>query len=205
MKPVPLFAPAATVLSLGLMLCGCNTAGGGGGGGGGDGDGGGADDPLPEYQLGEDPELDADVAAITQADNEAEECYGGTTVHTDEDELLALKHGYAANPESADTFEDFVHAVAGIEASKRDQICDTNLGDDEDLDASVQRVTDAANQAAECQGQDQTATPEDSLLAIKILFFDAGIRAGDLVEFAEDMAAEAEQEADEACREAEGG
>ena len=75
MKPAPLLTRAATILCLGMMLCGCNAGGGGGGGGGGDG-GTGNDDPLPEYQLGQgDEEFDANVATIAQADNESLECF----------------------------------------------------------------------------------------------------------------------------------
>ena len=189
------------VLGLALLLGGCTAPAGGG-----DGDDGGEDgvrDPLPDYQLGQDEDLDADVAAITEADNDILECIGRTLTFTDEDVLEDLKNGYVASPGIAPTFEDFVSDVAAIETSKRDQICDTEAGDDEDLDAALERIVDAEVRADECRGEEASATVDDALLNVKALFFEEGIATTDLVAFAEQMADQAEQEADEVC--AEGG
>lgn len=197
MQSVPLLTPAATILSLGLMLCGCN-AGGSGGGDGGTGN----DDPLPEYQLGRgDEEFDANVAAITQADNESLECFESTVRFTEEEVLASLNAAYVNDPDLAPTFEDFVEDVAAIQTFKRDQICDTTLDEDEDLDAAIQRITDTANRLSECRGNEAAATVEDSLLTVKALFFDDYLTTLDLVVFAEQTADQQERQVEEECGE----
>jgi len=196
MKSAPLLAPAATILSLGLMLCGCNAGGSGGGGDGGTGN----DDPLPEYQLGQgDEEFDANVAAITRADNESLECFESTVRFTEEEVLASLKRIYRNSRDLAPTFEEHVANAAAIQPLKRDQICNTSLGDDENFDESIQRVTDAANRLSECRGNEPTATVEDSILVVKALFFEAGLSTVDLVAFAEGIADEQERQVEEEC------
>jgi len=184
------------VLGLALLPWGCQTATGGGGGG----DGEAVEDPLPEYQLGDNPELDADVAAITQADNEAVDCFGGTVDFTDEEVLEDLKSGYVTEAgDDVPAFEVWVDELVPVEQSKRDQICDTELEQDADLDAALQRIVDAEDRADGCRGEEATATLDDALLNVKAAFFGAGRAATDLVDFATALAAEAEGEADEVC------
>ena len=110
---------------------------------------------------------------------------------TDEDVLADLKNGYVASPGIAPTFEEFVSDVVAIEMSKRDQICETEVGDDEDLDAALERIVDAEERGDQCRGEEGTVTLEGALLNVKALFFEEGITATDLVTFAEEEATEA--------------
>jgi len=76
------------VLAL-AALAGCVSGGAAGGGGN--------EDPLPAFQLGQDPALDADVAALTAGRNEALACVNAEERANESDVFLALKRGYVAN------------------------------------------------------------------------------------------------------------
>ncbi len=197
MKDILFVTRILTICSIAVLASACNTAPAGGGGGGGGGDT--TDDPLAEFQLGEDEELDQNVGAITTADNASVQCFGGPTTFTDEEVFDALKVGYNSTQGIESTFPEFVADVAAIEQSKQEQICETNLGDDQTLDAAIERTVGAANQLAECNDNPADATAEEVLPVIKALFFERGISATDLVAFAEAQADSEEQQANDAC------
>ncbi len=177
-----------------VLLAGCNTGGGGGGGGT------STPDPLADYQLGEDTQLDADVAAITVADNEGVTCLGQAIVYEDEDVLNALKAGYPPD-EPAEGFPAFVAETAGLERIKVDEICDTTLENaSADLTALIERLTVAANQNNECIGEDPDITDEDSLLVIKKGYFGSSPHQyTSMTEFAEVLVEETEGVVAEGC------
>ena len=186
-------------LVISLLLCGCGASSAGGGGGG-NGGNDGSTDPLPGFQLDDgNDELDANVAAIAAADNESTECFNSPVRFTEQDVLMSMKQAYSARPNLAPTFEEYVASVAIIQPAKRDEICESELGEDEALDTAVQGITDAANRLAECKGNDPAATTEDSLLTVKALFFDAGLTTIDLGLVAEETADEKEQQVDADC------
>ena len=187
--------PWALVLGLVLLLGGCAAPSGGGDGGAG-GDGGGADNevPLPEYQLGEDEQLDADVAAISEADNAALECIAFSPTN-EEAVLLALKNGYTSDPDRTQTFPEFVADIVEPEQAKSDEICNTTLenASPELLDL-IGRLTEAGNFSVECAGDEPDVTDEDSLLVIKKGYFPQSVNVySSMVEFAEVLVEEAEQ------------
>lgn len=196
----------AATLAFALALCGCTApAGGGGGGGGGDGGGGndnGAEDPLPEYQLGQgDEELDANVGVVTTADNQAVECLGLDVQFEDGEVLLALKTGYAAEEGPEAEFPEFVAQTAALEAPKADEICNTTLENaSAELLDLVQRLTASGNAAATCLGEPADITDEDSLGAIKREFFGRSVNVyPTMTEFADAFVTDAEQAVDADC------
>jgi len=198
--PMRRFARYATALVAAVLPTACDTSSGGGGGGG-----GANADPLPEFKLGQDAQLDADIAAMVAADNASAECLGSDRQFTDQDSLSGLKGAYVDNPGLAPSFPEFVEDAATIQSLKRDQICDLNMGDDADLDAAIQRITDAANRYAECRSDDAVATTDQILVIIKALFFEAPLSTLDLVAFSEETADRKEQDADDECADDSGG
>ena len=202
MKTGFLFLGFAVVLGLSLTLCGCNTASSGGGGGGGDDDAGddATTDPLPEYQLEDDPELADDVGAITEADNEALACLD-STAQTEEDVLLALKNGYVSMTDPEETFPEFVASLVEPEQSKADEICGTTLENaSADLLEQIQRLTTDRNRGRECQGQDPTLTDENSLAYLKTQYFGQSVQLyPTMLDFAIPFADEVELVTDDEC------
>jgi len=186
---------------LALILGGCNRSTGGGGGGNGSNDNGSVQDPLPEFQLGDDEQLDADVAAITAADNDAVDCIGDTVQFTDEGTLLSLKQGYAAAPSPDSTFPEFVAEIALLEQAKSTEICDTTLENaSEELLALVQRLTATRNRGRECIGEDPVFDDENSLRLLKIKFLENSVQVfPTLVEFANSFVPAAEDTTDAQC------
>ncbi|MCP4247439.1 MAG: hypothetical protein GY778_10365 [bacterium] len=185
-------------LTLALTLSGCATSSGGGGGG----DGGNAD-PLPDFQLGDDAQFDADVAAITQADNDALACLDEDRRFSDKDTLLALKKGYTAGETSGSTFPEFVAETVTLEQNKSDDICNTTLGNaSEELLGLIQELTDIRNRGAECAGEEPTLSNENSLAFLKTQYLGQAARTfPTLLEFADAYIPAAEQVADDQCAE----
>lgn len=178
-----------TVSLLGLTAgwSGCNTGGAGGGGGGGSGDGGNQD-PLPEFQLGAgNDELDADVAAITTADNEALDCLDQGFQFSEEEVLLALKGGYLADDALEVEFPEFVGDLVAPEQAKADEICDTTVDNaSEELLGWLDRLTAARNEGAACVGEPASLTNENSLALLKTDYLGSSVRLFDtLISFAE--------------------
>ena len=203
MKVADVFTRTLAGLSVTLLLCGCTTGAGGGGGGGGDGDGGdgGTEDPLPQYQLGQDEELDANVGAITAADNAAVVCLQEEFIYDEEGVLLSLKQGYVADTSVAPSFPEFVADLVELEQAKSTEICDTTLENaSQELLDLVARLTAARNRGRECRGEDPTLTDENSLLLLKKEFFARSVRTfPTLLEFADLYVEDAEQVAEDEC------
>ena len=193
MKAATLFTRLTAGVTVSVLLLGCATGGGGGG------DGGSAD-PLAQYQLGRDEELDADVGAITAADNEGVACLGQDLVFEDEDVLASLKGGYPADS-PAEEFPEFVAQTVPLEEAKTDEICNTTLenASTEALDL-VERLTVAANRSAECLGEEADVTDQDSLEAIKERYFSSSVHVYEsMVEMATALVEEAEQAVEGEC------
>jgi hypothetical protein len=203
MKLGSLLFGTMTAATLTMALCGCATgSGGGGGGGGGGGNGDGAvQDPLPEYQLGLDAELDANVAAITAADNAIVECIGEEITYNEEDVLLSLKLGYTAGATAGMSFPEFVADLAELEQGKSDEICNTTVENASDeLRALITRLTEARNRGRECRDEDPTLTDENTLLYLKRQYFKYSVRDfPTLLDFAAPFVEEAEQIAEDEC------
>jgi hypothetical protein len=203
MKLGSLLVGTVTAATLTLALCGCATgSGGGGGGGGGDGNGDGAvQDPLPEYQLGLDDELDASIGAITAADNAIVECIGEDITYNEEGVLLSLKLGYTAGATAGMSFPEFVADLAELEQGKSDEICNTTLENaSEELLGLIARLTEARNHGRECRGDDPTLTDENSLLYLKVQYFKYSVRDfPTMLDFAAPFVEEAEQVAEDEC------
>ncbi|MHC4064310.1 MAG: hypothetical protein ACYSUI_07395 [Planctomycetota bacterium] len=179
-------------LMMSLALCGCATSTGGGGGG---------EDPLPGFQLGQDEDLDADVAAITAADNDALECLGEVFVFSQEDTLLTLKQGYVGSDTSNTTFPEFVANIVPLERAKAEEICETTLENASDeLQADIGQLTAARNRARECQGEAPDLTDENSLELLKTAFLaESVLRSPTLLDFAELFVNDIERIADQEC------
>ena len=176
------------VLAL-AALVGCSSGGTGGG------------DPLPEFQLGQDPELDAEVAALTAARNQALACVNAEERTNESDVFLALKQGYAANPAPTETFPEYVANLVEPEQAKTDEICDTTLGNaSAELLALIERLTAARNRGAECEGLVGSATNEDSLELLKLGYFNQSVLSfPTLTDFAPLYVEDIERLADDAC------
>ena len=159
------------------------------------------EDSLPEVQLGDDPVLDADVAAITAARNEALVCLGEEGDVEEADMLLALKQGYVDDPAGAATFPQFVAQFVEPERSRADEICQTTLDNaSAELLAQIQRLTTARIRGAQCEGTDANLTDETSLERLKLEFFGTSIRAyPTLTDFAEAFVEDFEQVVDDLC------
>jgi len=183
------------------MALGACSSGGGGGGGNGGNDNGGVQDPLPEFQLGDDEQLDADVAAITAADNDAVDCIGDTVQFTDEGTLLSLKQGYAADPSPDSTFPEFVAGIVPPEQAKSTEICDTTLENaSEELLALVQRLTATRNRGRQCINEDPVFDDENSLRLLKVKFLEHSVQVyPTLLEFADVYVPAAEDTTDAQC------
>ena len=179
-------------LTVALTLSGCAASGG-------DGGGGGDTDPLAEFQLGDDQQLDDDVAAITQADNEALACLEQELRFSDEDTLAALKRGYTAGDTAGSTFPEFIAEAVPLERNKSDDICNTTLESaSEELLALIQELTAIRNRGRECAGDDPTLTDENSLAFLKTEYFGEAARTfPTLLDFAEAFVPATEQVADE--------
>ncbi|MFQ5490074.1 MAG: hypothetical protein ACE5GE_05065 [Phycisphaerae bacterium] len=192
---------AVSLLSLSGGWSGCNTTGAGGGGGGGGsadtgGTGGQDQDPLPDFQLGAgNDSLDADVAAITAADNQALACANQDLVFTEQDVLSALKQGYVADDTLEMDFPEFVADLVDPEQAKANEICDTTLDNaSEELLTWIQRLTDSRNEGATCLGEPATLTNENSLLLLKTEYLTKSVRLySTLLSFAEVFVPDVEQ------------
>lgn len=201
MKSVTEMGPLvwALVLGLALLLGGCTAPAGGG-----DGDDGGEDgvqDPLPEYRLGEDAQLDADVAAITEADNAALECIDEDLRFEEEDVLLSLKEGYVDDPDPEGTFPEFVAEIVDLEQAKSDEICNTTLENaSPELLAEIERLTTARNRGRDCRGEDPNLTDENSLLYLATKYLGQSAQFyPTMLDFAVPFVEEAEAIADGEC------
>jgi hypothetical protein len=164
-----------------------------GGGGGGDGT---SSDPLAEYRLGAQAELDADVAAITNAYNDAVLCVNDNASFTDQQNLDALKAAYTGDPEDFPTYVD--QARTQIE-QRTDEICTTDLGDDAELDAQVTELTTQRNRGRDCRGATPNLTDENSLLYLKQQYLERILAFDNLLAAAEALVSDATQIADDEC------
>lgn len=184
-------------LSLAFGFVGCNAGGGGGGGGG-----GGNTDPLAQYQLGDDPELDADVATIADADNEAADCIALNVTFEEQEVLDALKQGFP-DDRSEEEFPEFVAETAPLAEAKTREICDTTLENaSNELLELVNRMTEAGNQNNVCIGEEPDVTDEQSLRAIKRTYFSSSVYAFDSMEEAATVLVEETEEiVEENCAE----
>jgi hypothetical protein len=182
------------VVLMGVALvaaAGCASTSGGGGGG--DGTTG---DPLAEYQLGDSAELDADVAAITNAYNAAVACVNDNASFTDEQNLDALKQAYTGAPED---FPAYVDQTRTQIEQRTDEICTTNLGDNPDLDAQVAELTTQRNRGRQCRGDEPNLTDENTLGYLKQQYLQRILVFDDLLSAAEQLVIEATQAADLEC------
>jgi hypothetical protein len=206
----------AWLLMVSFLVAGCATtppAGGGGGAddgsegeGEGEGEGENGNDPLPEFQLGDDAQLDADVAAIVAADQQVNspQCLDLRQSYTAENVMLNLKFGYTQSPDAMETFPEFVASIAELEQPKADEICSTTLENaSEGILALVGEATAARNRQRGCEGVDTNVTDEVSLTDLLRVFFNSPVRVYATLEEAEPelaaFVADLDLEADDAC------
>lgn len=182
------------VVLAGLVLiagAGCASTSGSGGGGNAN-----TGDPLAEYRLGDQAELDTDVAAITKAFNDAVVCVNDNASFTDQQNLDALKAAYTGDAADFPAYVD--QARTDIE-QRTDEICTTELGDDTDLDAQVTELTTQRNRGRECRGATPNLTDENSLLYLKQQYLERILAFDDLLAAAQALVNEATQVADDEC------
>jgi hypothetical protein len=172
-----------------VVAAGCASTGGGGG----DATTG---DPLAEYRLGDNAELDADVAAITKAYNDAVICVNDNASFTEEQNLDALKQAYTGAPDGFPAYVD--QARTQIEQGTN-EICTTELGDDPDLDAQVTQLTTQRNRGRQCRGDTPNLTDENSLAYLKQQYLKRILAFDDLLAAAQQLVIEATQAADNEC------
>lgn len=175
-----------------VMGFGCNSTSGGGGGGGNTGPN------LNDYQLdGSNPELEADITALTTAYNAALLCINeDDTSFTDQQNLDALKASYTG--EAAD-FPAYVDESRQLIENGSEQICTYQLGQDATLDAFVTDITEARNRGRECRGDEPTLTDENSLEFLKQRYLTQMLSFDNLTDAAEALANDAAVIADEEC------
>jgi hypothetical protein len=172
-----------------VAAAGCASGGGGGGGST-------TGDPLAEYRLGGDAALDADVAAITKAYNDAVICVNDDVSFTEEQNLDALKQTFTGAPED---FPAYVHQTRTQIEQRTGEICTTELGDDPDLDAQVAELTTQRNRGRQCRGDEPTLDDENSLGYLKQQFLKRILAFDDLLSAAQTLVTEATQAADSEC------
>jgi hypothetical protein len=156
---------------------------------------------LARYRLGTDDEFDALIRTITDADNRIVGCLEAPAEGRDFDDqqtLDALKAGYLSIDSPEGTFDDFVGAISENEPVKADEVCDTQLGQDEAFDATVARLTDAVNRLADCT-DGESVDSAAALESLKRTYFLTVEASPPLTDFATILAGTAEAEADAAC------
>jgi hypothetical protein len=178
-----------------VMGSGCGTTSGGGGGGGGN-----TGPSLTEYQLdGSNPELEADITALTTAYNAALQCIGeDDTFFTDQQNLDALKTSYTG---AAADFPAYVDESRQLVENGSDEICNYALGQDAVLDGFVADITEARNRGRACRGDDPNLTDENSLEFLKQRYLTQVLSFDNLTDAAEALANDAAVIADEECGE----
>ena len=188
-----------TALAL-IVLSGCAAGGGGGGGGGGEAD------PFPDVQVGNNPELDANLAATADATAQALVCLGDERdpeeLRPDEASVLTvLKREYNEDSSAAPTLPDFIAQTAQLEQARADEICDTTLDNaSAELLDLIARLTAAGNRADQCQGRAPDQSDETSLQFIKARYLTESVHDyATMAESATFFVDEVERAVDQAC------